>query len=57
MPQPLDPKKYPELVKYSENQIQTAVSSLQKKYPDMTEQQCLLNLEMDLEEIQLKFGG
>ena len=43
----LDPIKYPTLAKYQPGQIWDAVAKLQAKYPDMTEQQCLLNLEMD----------
>jgi len=49
----LDPVKYPTLVTYQPEQIWDAVAKLQAKYPDMTEQQCLLNLEMDLEEKNL----
>lgn len=44
----LNPVQYPTLVKYQPKQIQDAVIKLQARYPDMTEQQCLLNLEMDL---------
>ena len=48
MDKELDSIKYPTLVKYQPEQIWDAVVKLQAKYPDMTEQQCLLNLEMDL---------
>ncbi len=53
----IDPKQYPTLATYPFNQIETAVKRLQEKYPDMTEEQCLLNLEMDLaEQEQLATG-
>lgn len=42
--------EYPTLATYPFETIQTAVEKLQARYPDMTEHQCLLNLEMDLEE-------
>lgn len=54
MNQPLDKKDYPTLVQYQPKMIWEAVQKLQAKYPDMTEDQCLLNLEMDLEQIQLQ---
>lgn len=44
----LNPIQYPTLVKYQPKQIWDAVAKLQAKFPDMTEKQCLLNLEMDL---------
>lgn len=44
----IDPKQYPTLAKYSEAMIWDAVLKLMTKYPDMTREQCLLNLEMDL---------
>ena len=44
----LDKAQYPTLAMYQPKQIWEAVESLQKNHPDMTEQQCLLNLEMDL---------
>ena len=47
----LDPKEYPTLVTYQFDMIKTAVEKLQAKYPDMSERQCLLNLEMDLAQI------
>ncbi len=54
----LDPKQYPTLVQYQPNQILDAVKRLQEKYPDMTEDQCLLNLEMSLaEQDQLARGS
>ena len=40
----LDPDQYPTLIKYQPRQIWNAVVNLQNKYPDMTEEQCLLNL-------------
>ena len=49
----LDPEQYPTLVQYQPKMIWDAVAKLQAKYPDMTEQQCLLNLEMDLAQIDL----
>ncbi len=53
----LDPKEYPTLVKYQPKVIWQAVERLQEKYPDMTEEQCLLNLEMSLaEQEQLATG-
>ncbi len=58
MEQPLDPNKYPTLVKYQPEMIERAISKLQAKYPDMTVGQCLLNLEMDLAQIeQESLGG
>lgn len=53
----LDPTEYPTLVQYQPSQIWSAVEKLQAKYPDMTEEQCLLNLEMDLEERDLLAVG
>jgi hypothetical protein len=44
----IDPIQFPTLVTYQPNQIWDAVAKLQAKYPDMTEQMCLNNLEMDL---------
>lgn len=53
----IDSKQYPTLATYPFNQIETAVLRLQEKYPDMSEEQCLLNLEMDLaEQEQLATG-
>lgn len=46
----LDPDQYPTLIKYQPRQIWNTVVNLQNRYPDMTEEQCLLNLEMDLAE-------
>ncbi len=43
-------KQYPTLNKYQPEIILKTVKKLQEKYPDMTEEQCLLNLEMDLSE-------
>lgn len=43
--------QYPTLATYPLPMIEKAVEKLQAKYPDMTEQQCLLNLEMDLAQI------
>jgi len=52
----IDSKQYPTLATYPFNQIETAVLRLQEKY-HMTEEQCLLNLEMDLaEQEQLATG-
>ncbi len=48
----LNKKEYPTLVKYHPEKIWEAVKKLQTKYPDMTEEQCLLNLEMDLAQIE-----
>jgi hypothetical protein len=47
----LDKEQYPTLIKYQPEKIWASVKKLQEKYPDMTEQQCLLNLEMDLAQI------
>jgi hypothetical protein len=44
----INKEKYPTLATYFPEKIEEAVKNLQKRYPDMTEQQCLLNLEMDL---------
>ncbi len=53
----IDSKQYPTLATYLFTQIETAVRRLQEKYPDMTEEQCLLNLEMSLaEQEQLATG-
>jgi hypothetical protein len=53
----IDPKQYPTLATYSFKMIENAVLKLQEKYPDMTTDQCLLNLEMDLaEQEQLSTG-
>ncbi len=53
----LDPVKYPTLVQYQPEQIWSAVEKLQAKYADMTESQCLLNLEMSMaEQEQLATG-
>lgn len=46
----IDSKQYATLATYPFSQIEMAVKRLQEKYPDMTEEQCLLNLEMDLSE-------
>ena len=46
----IDSKQYPILGTYPLSMMQIAVEKLQAKYPDMTESQCLLNLEMDLSE-------
>ena len=48
----LNKREYPTLVKYPPEKIWEAVKKLQVKYPDMTEEQCLLNLEMDLAQIE-----
>lgn len=53
----LNPIKYPTLATYQPNQIWEAVAKLQKNHPDMTEQQCLLNLEMDLAQIDQMSRG
>jgi len=55
--QKLDPKQYPTLATYNQKQIWDAVAKLQEKYPDMTENQCLINLEMDLGQIQQQLMG
>ncbi|MGV8130610.1 MAG: CpXC domain-containing protein [Candidatus Pacearchaeota archaeon] len=47
----IDPILYPTLATYQPEQIKVAVQKLQAKFPDMTEQQCLINLEMDLAQI------
>ena len=51
MTRQIDEKDYPTLATYQPEKIWEAVESLQKKYPDMTERQCLLNLEIDLAQI------
>lgn len=53
----LNPDKFPTLVKYAPKQIWDAVKSLQEKYPDMTTDQCLINLEMDLAQIEQESTG
>jgi len=45
-------KEYPTLAQYPAAKIWEAVEKLQAKYPDMTEEQCLLNLEIDLAQIE-----
>lgn len=53
----LDPVQYPTLFKHQPRTVWNTVLRLQEKYPDMTEDQCLLNLEMDLaEQEQLATG-
>jgi len=53
----IDPKQYPTLATYSFKMIENAVLKLKERYPDMTTDQCLLNLEMDLaEQEQLATG-
>ncbi len=47
----LDKNQYPTLAKLPPKILWASVKKLQEKYPDMTEQQCLLNLEMDLAQI------
>lgn len=47
----INPTQYPTLSTYPLLMIEKAVERLQAKYPDMTEQQCLLNLEMDMAQI------
>lgn len=44
--------EYPTLAQYPAAKIWEAVEKLQAKYPDMTEEQCLLNLEIDLAQIE-----
>lgn len=46
----IDPIRYPTLAKYQPRQIWDAVVSLKNRFPDMSEEQSLLNLEMDLAE-------
>lgn len=53
----IDPIQYPTLAKYDPKMIWTAVEKLQTQYPDMTEEQCLLNLEMDMQQIELMSQG
>lgn len=53
----LNPDEFPTLVKYAPKQIWDAVKSLQEKYPDMTTDQCLINLEMDLAQIEQEATG
>ncbi len=53
----LDPDQYPTLAQYQPRQIWEAVINLQGRFPDMTENQCLLNLEMDLAEKELLTKG
>lgn len=53
----IDKKEYPTLVKFQSEQVWEAVNKLQVKYPDMTEEMCLLNLEMDLAQIEQEATG
>lgn len=46
----INPKQYPTLATYSFKMIENAVLKLKERHPDTTEEQCLLNLEMDLSE-------
>ena len=55
--QDFDPAQYPTLAKYPPRMAWEAVIELQGKYPGMTEEQCLLNLDMDLEEKELLAKG
>jgi hypothetical protein len=48
----IDPKLYPTLIKYQPYIIWDAVAKLMEKYPDMSEEQCLTNLEIDLAQIE-----
>ncbi|MFA5131762.1 MAG: hypothetical protein WC444_00355 [Candidatus Paceibacterota bacterium] len=43
----IDPLKYPTLSKYPPEVVWATVSNLIERYPDMTDNQCLTNLEMD----------
>lgn len=53
----IDPLQYPTLAKYVPTMVWTSVEKLQERYPDMTEEQCLLTLEMDFEQIELMSKG
>lgn len=50
-PQSFDPIEFPTLVKYDSQQIEDAIQKLMKAH-DITRDQALINLEMDLSEIE-----
>jgi hypothetical protein len=52
-PQPFDPNEFPTLVLYDSQQIENKIQSLMKNF-NMTRQQCLVNLEQDLSEIETR---
>ena len=51
LPQPFNPNEFPTLVKYDSQKIEDAIQKLMKDR-SMTRQQCLVNLEQDLSEIE-----
>lgn len=52
-PQPFNPIAFPTLAKYDRQIIEDAIQKLMKQH-GMTRQQCLVNLEQDLSEIESK---
>jgi len=50
-PHPFDPNEFPTLVKYDSRIIENKIQSLMKTQ-GMTRQQCLVNLEQDLSELE-----
>jgi hypothetical protein len=44
----LDPIKYPTLSKYPTETIEVALAKLHGKYPQMSQEDCLKNLENDI---------
>jgi len=49
----IDPSHYPTLAKYPPEVVWATVSNLVERFPDMTEQQCLRNLDIDMEQKEL----
>lgn len=55
-PQPFDPNEFPTLVKYDSEQIENTIQKLMKDR-DMTRQQAMVNLEMDLSQTEQELEG
>ena len=55
LPQPFNPIEFPTLVKYDSQIIEDSIQKLMKDR-SMTRQQCLVNLEQDLSEIEAQSG-
>lgn len=51
-PQPFNRIEFPTLVKYDSQKIEDAIQALMKNH-GMTRQQCLVNLEQDLSEMEI----
>ena len=55
-PQPFNPVDFPVLATYPLDWVERAVQKLMKEH-NMTRQQCLVNLEQDLMEIEAQTKG